>query len=139
LALSRSEDNPVYYVQYAHARCCSVLAQADVQDSTLFAQAVSDDHGQHLSLLSAPKEQVLLNRLSEFPQTIMAAAQELSPHVMAFYLRDLAADFHGFYNSERVLMDDPSLRWARLTLVAATARVLRLGLGLLGVSSPTRM
>ncbi len=139
LALSRSEDNPVYYVQYAHARCCSVLAQADVQDSTLFAQAVTDDHGQHLSLLSAPKEQVLLNRLSEFPQTIMAAAQELSPHVMAFYLRDLAADFHGFYNSERVLMDDPSLRWARLTLVAATARVLRSGLGLLGVSSPTRM
>ena len=139
LALSRSEDNPVYYVQYAHARCCSVLAQADVQDTALFAQAVAPEHGHHLGLLSAAKEQVLLNRLSEFPQTIAAAAQELSPHVMAFYLRDLAGDFHGFYNSERVLTDDPSLRWARLVLVAATARVLRLGLGLLGVSSPTRM
>jgi arginyl-tRNA synthetase len=141
LALSRSEDNPVYYVQYAHARVCSVLAQAGTDAKAVFASAaeLSVASCERLGLLVAPKEQVLLNRLSEFPAIIEACAEELSPHLMAFYLRDLAADFHGFYNSERVLVDQEQLKNARLLLVAATGQVLALGLGLLGVSAPTRM
>jgi arginyl-tRNA synthetase len=141
LALSRSEDNPVYYVQYAHARVCSVLAQAGTDAKAVFASAaeLSVASCERLGLLVAPKEQVLLNRLSEFPAIIEACAEELSPHLMAFYLRDLAADFHGFYNSERVLVDQEQLKNARLLLVAATGQVLDLGLGLLGVSAPTRM
>jgi len=142
LALSRSEDNPVYYVQYAHARSCSVLAQANVQAAEVLQAAhdlADDEQSGFLGQLQAPKEQVLLNRLAEFPEVIRNSAQELSPHLMAFYLRDLAADFHGFYNSERVLVDDEQLRSARLLLVAATGQVLRLGLGLLGVSAPARM
>ena len=140
LALSRSEDNPVYYVQYAHARACSVLLQAGTDAKTLLAtEAQSAERCSYIGLLSAPKEQALLNRLSEFPDIIKDCAEELSPHVMAFYLRDLAADFHGFYNSERVLIDDLPLKNARLLLVAATAQVLSLGLGLLGVSAPSKM
>ncbi|MEY2682536.1 MAG: hypothetical protein RIQ66_1097, partial [Pseudomonadota bacterium] len=142
LALSRSEDNPVYYVQYAHARCCSVLQQAQTDFDQVFSIVLGrtgDREQEVLSRLDAPKEQGLLNRLSEFPDVIRYCAQELSPHLMAFYLRDLAGDFHGFYNSERVLVDDPALREARLLLVAATGQVLRLGLGLLGVSAPIRM
>lgn len=138
LALSRSEDNPVYYVQYAHARCCSVLVQSNQDAAQVLAQVSAMDKDTFGALV-APKEQVLLNRLSEFPGAIADAAAELSPHVMAFYLRELAADFHGFYNSERVLVDDTGLRSARLVLVAATAEVLRSGLRLLGVSAPNRM
>ena len=142
LALSRSEDNPVYYVQYAHARCCSVLQQAKTDFHQVFRailQQTGDQAQESLGRLHAPKERGLLNRLAEFPEVIDDCAQELSPHLMAFYMRDLAGDFHGFYNSERVLVDDPALREARLLLVAATGQVLRLGLGLLGVSAPTRM
>jgi arginyl-tRNA synthetase len=142
LALSRSEDNPVYYVQYAHARACSVLAQAGTDAKAVFANAAAmsfEASRELLGLLLAPKEQALLNRLSEFPDTIEACAKELSPHLMAFYLRDLAADFHGFYNSERVLVDSPLLKNARLLLVCATAQVLSSGLGLLGVSAPSKM
>jgi len=138
LALSRSEDNPVYYVQYAYARCCSVLAQSNQEAATVLAQ-VSTMGMDMFDGLVAPKEQALLNRLSEFPGAIADAAAELSPHVMAFYLRELAADFHGFYNSERVLVEDGALRSARLVVVAATAQVLRSGLALLGVSAPNRM
>jgi arginyl-tRNA synthetase len=135
LAISRSDDNPVYYVQYAHARICSVLAQAGTDAETVFAAA--DQAPVHR--LTAPREQALLNGLSAFPDVIQNAASELSPHLMAFYLRDLAADFHAFYNSERVLIEDAGLRAARLLLLAATAQVLRRGLSLLGVSAPTRM
>ncbi len=138
LALSRSEDNPVYYVQYAHARSCSVLAQAGSDATQVLAQAQQAARDL-LGLLSAPKEQLLLNRLATFPEVVAGCAQELSPHLMAFYLRDLAADFHGFYNSERVLVEDADLKSARLLMVAATGQVLRLGLGLLGVSAPIRM
>jgi arginyl-tRNA synthetase len=141
LALSRSEDNPVYYVQYAHARVCSVLAQAGTDAKAVFVSLTGLEGAsrERLGLLNAPKEQTLLNRLSEFPTIIEACAEELSPHLMAFYLRDLAADFHGFYNSERVLVDQEELKNARLLLVAATGQVLALGLGLLGVSAPARM
>ena len=138
LALSKSEDNPVYYVQYAHARICSVLAQALETRESVFV-AFRDRPSDSLETLIAPREQALLNRLSEFPDVINNAAAELSPHLLAFYLRELAADFHGFYNSERVLVDDPSLRSARLLLLAATGQTLGNGLSLLGVSAPNRM
>ncbi len=92
-----------------------------------------------VGLLVAPREQQLINRLSEFPEIIATCATELSPHLMAFYLRDLSADFHAFYNSERVLVDDLSLRQARLLLLASVGQVLRAGLGLLGVSAPNRL
>jgi arginyl-tRNA synthetase len=142
LAVSRSDENPVYYVQYAHARVMSVLTQAGTDPEQIWAQTPTlseADANAALSLLSAPREQQLINRLSEFPEIIATCATELSPHLMAFYLRDLSADFHAFYNSERVLVDDLSLRQARLLLVASVGQVLRSGLGLLGVSAPNRM
>jgi arginyl-tRNA synthetase len=144
LALSKSEENPVYYVQYAHARICSVLAQAQTDRSQMLQDARQAAQPDHLTvpgadLLTSPKERDLINRLSAFPDTIAACAQELSPHLMAFYLRDLAAGFHAFYNSDRVLVEDPQLRKARLLLAAATGQVLAAGLGLLGVSAPSRM
>ena len=138
LALSRSEDNPVYYVQYAHARLCSVLTQAATDTATAFSDLAAT-LDRLAPRLVAPREQQLLNRLADFPGVISACAAELSPHLMAFYLRDLAADFHAFYNSERVLVDDVELRQARLLLLAATGAVLRQGLKLLGVSAPSRM
>jgi arginyl-tRNA synthetase len=142
LAVSRSDENPVYYVQYAHARVMSVLTQAgtDPEQIWVATQGLSSaDADSLLSLLVAPREQQLINRLSEFPEIIATCATELSPHLMAFYLRDLSADFHAFYNSERVLVDDLSLRQARLLLLASVGQVLRAGLGLLGVSAPNRM
>jgi arginyl-tRNA synthetase len=140
--VSRSDENPVYYVQYAHARVMSVLTQAGTDPEQIWAQTQAlpgADADTMLSLLVAPREQQLINRLSEFPEIISTCATELSPHLMAFYLRDLSADFHAFYNSERVLVDDPLLRQARLLLVASVGQVLRSGLGLLGVSAPNRM
>ena len=136
LALSRSEDNPVYYVQYAHARICSVLAQAAtagvlVDEST----ALQRD----LSPLAGARELALLGRLALYPQVLREATEELAPHQIAFYLKDLAADFHAFYNAERVLVDDGALRDARLALLLATRQVLRNALALLGVSAPERM
>ena len=137
LALSHSEDNPVYYVQYAHARICSVLAQAADQRDASFdeAAALSADPG---SLVSA-RELALLARLAEYPDTLREAASELAPHQVAFYLRELASDLHAYYNAERILVDDPALRAARLALLLATRQVLRNGLALIGVSAPDRM
>jgi len=136
LALSKSEDNPVYYVQYAHARIASVLAQAEATGVRLDeATALRRD----LSPLTGPKELALAGRLAQYPQVLQEAAEELAPHQLAFYLKDLAADFHGFYNAERVLIDDAALRDARLALLLATRQVLKNGLGLLGVTAPERM
>ena len=136
LALSQSEDNPVYYVQYAHARICSVLAQAATAgvafDETTALQ-------RDLSPLAGPRELALLGRLALYPQVLRDAADELASHQIAFYLKDLAADFHAFYNAERVLVDDSALRDARLALLLATRQVLRNALRLLGVSAPERM
>jgi arginyl-tRNA synthetase len=136
LALSQSEDNPVYYVQYAHARICSVLAQAAsagvAVDETTALQ-------RDLSPLAGPRELALLGRLALYAQVLRDAAEELAPHQIAFYLKDLAADFHAFYNGERVLVDDGALRDARLALLLATRQVLRNALRLLGVSAPERM
>jgi arginyl-tRNA synthetase len=136
LALSKSEDNPVYYVQYAHARICSVLAQAAAAgvhfDETTALQ-------RDLSPLTGSRELALLARLAQYPQVLREAAEELAPHQIAFYLKDLAADFHAFYNAERVLVEDGALRDARLALLLAARQVLRNALGLLGVSAPERM
>ncbi len=136
LALSQSEDNPVYYVQYAHARICSVLAQAAERGFVLDeARALTLD----LAPLVAPKEQALLQRLAAYPELLADAAAELAPHQLAFYLKDLSGDFHAFYNAERVLVDEAALRDARLALLLAARRVLRNGLALLGVRAPERM
>jgi arginyl-tRNA synthetase len=132
LALAQSDENPVYYVQYAHARICSVLAQWGGDEAELLK--VED-----LSPLTSPREAALLARLAEYPEMLQKALEELGPHQVAFYLRDLAADLHSYYNSERVLVDDVSTRMARLALMCATRQVLRNGLALIGVSSPARM
>jgi len=137
LALSHSEDNPVYYVQYAHARICSVLAQAAEQSGRLLDEAGARQIDP--APLVAPRELGLLARLAEYPDTLQAAAAELAPHQVAFYLRELAADLHAFYNAERILTDDPSVRAARLALLVATRQVLRNGLDLIGVTAPERM
>jgi arginyl-tRNA synthetase len=131
LAKSRTHENPVYYVQYAHARVCSVHAQWQGRPETL----VDVD----LSPLQSEHELVLLQRLSEYPDVIEAAARELAPHLVAYYLRDLAADFHGYYNATRILVEESPLRLARLALTTAVGQVLRNGLALLGVSAPEKM
>jgi arginyl-tRNA synthetase len=131
LARSQSEENPVYYIQYAHARICSMLATAGL--STLELHAASSE------LLIAPSELALMQRLAEFPALVTEAATELSPHLVAFWLRDCASDFHAWYNAERVLVDDIALKHARLRLADATRQVIANGLELLGVSAPERM
>ncbi|MGB3288792.1 MAG: arginine--tRNA ligase [Burkholderiaceae bacterium] len=131
LALSKSEENPVYYIQYAHARICSMLAQSSELAGQIPAAAVDK--------LLAPTEFALMQRLAEYPGTLALAAQELAPHHLAFWLRDCAADFHAWYNAERVLVDDAELRLARLRLASATGQVIANGLELLGVSAPERM
>ncbi|GFN27395.1 arginine--tRNA ligase [Achromobacter denitrificans] len=131
LALSKSDENPVYYIQYAHARICSVVANA--------AMPAADVAQADAALLTAPTEFALMQRLAEFPGVIALAAQELSPHHIAFWLRDCASDFHAWYNAERVLVDDTALKLARLRLASTTRQVLANGLELLGVSAPERM
>jgi len=131
LALSKSDENPVYYIQYAHARICSVINNAGMPAADV-AQADA-------ALLTAPTEFALMQRLAEFPQVVALAAQDLSPHHIAFWLRDCASDFHGWYNAERVLVDDTAVKLARLCLAATTRQVLANGLALLGVSAPERM
>jgi arginyl-tRNA synthetase len=131
LAKSQSNDNPVYYVQYAHARICSVLAQWDGDAAELT--------GADLTPLQNEREFALCARLAEFPDLIQQAARDHAPHALAFYLKDLAGDFHSWYNAERVLVDDPAVRRARLALALATRQVLQNGLSLLGVSQPVSM
>jgi len=131
LAKSESSDNPVYYVQYAHARVCSVLAQWG-GDAALI-------RGFDPGPLASARELALCRRLAEFPEAVEEAAREFAPHVIAFYLRELATEFHGWYNAERILVEDPALRDARLALCVAVRTVLANGLRLLGVSAPASM
>ena len=135
LARSQSEENPVYYVQYAHARVCSVLDKAGIA----VAAAPQTLRAADLSPLRSPYEQALLNRLADFPDELSAAARELAPHLVTFYLKELAAEFHSYYNAEQFLVDDVVLREARLALVVAVGQVIRNGLALLGVSAPVAM
>lgn len=137
LALSQSDENPVYYLQYAHARICSVLAQAKEKG---FSVPTADEVAQmDLGALSDKNAQALIARISEFPETLSVAAKECAPHTLCFYLKDLAGDFHAFYNAERVLVDDDKTRNARLALLLAARQVLRNGLDLLGISAPEKM
>ena len=131
LALQQNDENPVFYVQYAHARICSILAQWGGQ--------VSDLQSADLSLLQSKASDHLLRRLAEYPEMLTDAAADLAPHALAFYLRDLAGDFHTFYNADRVLVDDAALKFARLALLLATRQVLENGLKVLGVSAPAKM
>ncbi len=148
LALAQTDENPVYYIQYAHARICSVLAQSKGQGgpgeheiAALLDDAVAgpDCGSALLAPLALPREFALAARLAQYPELLEQACAELAPHAVAFYLKDLAAEFHGYYNAERFLVDDPALRNARLALLLATRQVLRNGLSLIGVSAPERM
>ncbi|MGE5770126.1 MAG: arginine--tRNA ligase [Betaproteobacteria bacterium] len=131
LAKSQTNENPVYYIQYAHARICSVVSQWGGDLATLA--------GADLTLLANPRELAIANQLAEFREVIENAARDLAPHQIAFFLKDLAAEFHGWYNAERMLVDDAALRDARVALAAAVRQVIRNGLAILGVSCPESM
>ena len=135
LALTRSNENPVYYIQYAHARCASVLRKAQETD---FGLKVNEGLA-HLGCLSETETLALAITLGHFPEVVVTAAERLEPHDVANYLRDLAADFHSFYNAHKVLEGTAETMTARLALVAATQQVIASGLGLLGVSAPDVM
>ena len=131
LAVAKNNDNPVYYVQYAHARISSVLAAWGGDRATLAAV--------DLSALTSPQAQALMLLLAKYPEMLSAAAQGFAPHDVTFYLRELAACYHSYYDAERILVDDEAVKLARLALVAATAQVLHNGLAVLGVSAPQKM
>ncbi len=131
LAKKQSNENPVYYVQYAHARICSVLRE--------WGGTIEDLREADASLLTSDAALDLCVRLQAFPEVVQTAASERAPHHIAFYLKDLASDFHAWYNAERILVEEEPLRLARLALAAAVKTVLATGLGLLGVSAPESM
>ena len=133
LALKASDENPVFYVQYAHARICSVLAQYTLRTGLPVNPAAD------LALLTAPTETALMLKLAAYPDMLAGAAADLAPHDVAFYLRDLAAAFHSWYAAERFLIDDAALAAARMALLAATRQVLRNALAMMGVSAPDTM
>ena len=170
LAVAQNNDNPVYYVQYAHARIQSVLraalahARGDTPEVTgrqleklSNADALNEVGGQvsdsslanvcdlldlsdaDLTPLEGPQAQALMLQLAKYPEMLTAAAEGEAPHDVTFYLRDLAASYHSYYDAERILVDDEVVKKARLALVAATAQVLHNGLAVLGVSAPARM
>ena len=135
LAKSQSSDNPVYYIQYAHARVCSVLRQLAEKSLTH-----NNDNGlASLALLTEKHEQALLTGLSRFPEVVEGAALNHEPHQLAHFLRELANDFHTYYNAHQFLVEDVALRDARLCLILAVRQVLANGLALLGVSAPESM
>jgi arginyl-tRNA synthetase len=131
LAVAKNNDNPVYYVQYAHARICSVLAA--------WGGDVGSLQGVDLSALQSTQAQALMLLLAKYPEMLTAAAVDEAPHDVTFYLRELAASYHSYYDAERILVDDEVVKLARLALVAATAQVLHNGLAVLGVSAPRKM
>ncbi|WP_374261162.1 arginine--tRNA ligase [Zoogloea sp.] len=131
LAKSQSNENPVYYIQYAHARLCSVLGQ--------WSGVAADLAEADLARLDNERELALCARLTAFPEVVQNAAADYAPHQIAFYLKDLAGEFHSYYNAERMLVDDEGLKLARLALASAVRQVIRNGLALLGVSAPDSM
>ena len=135
LAVQKNNDNPVYYVQYAHARICSVLAAWQDKDGGDVASLTQVD----LSPLQSPQAQALMLMLAKYPEMLTAAAQDFAPHDVTFYLRELAASYHSYYDAERILVDDVAVKQARLALVRATAQVLHNGLAVLGVDAPQKM
>jgi arginyl-tRNA synthetase len=138
LAIAKNNDNPVYYVQYAHARICAILIkegllkEGSAPDLQALAQA-------DLSHLDSEVSQQLMLMLAKYPDVLENAARDLAPHDITFYLRELAASYHSYYDQERVLVDEVALKQARLALIAAVAQVLQSGLSLLGVSAPQSM
>lgn len=135
LAKSQSNDNPVYYIQYAHARICSVFRQMSEKGYSYDQQQALSD----LSVLTESHEIKLLTILARYPEVIENAAQAYEPHQLVYYLKELANDFHSYYNTSQFLIDDDAIRNARLTLISATKQVIKNGLSLLGVSSPEEM
>ena len=135
LAKSKTSENPVYYIQYAHARICSVFKQM-AEKNMAFDQAGGL---QHLSLLAESHEEDILQQLAKYPEIVDTAASQHEPHLIAHYLRELAHALHTYYNAHQFLVDDEKLRNARLVLIAATRQVLKNGLALLGVSAPQEM
>ncbi len=131
LAVAKNNDNPVYYVQYAHARICSVLST--------WGGDVASLQSADLSALHSPQALALMLLLAKYPEMLTTAAADEAPHDVTFYLRELAACYHSYYDAERILVDDAAVRLARLALVAATAQVLHNGLAVLGVSAPQKM
>jgi arginyl-tRNA synthetase len=129
--VQKNNDNPVYYVQYAHARICSVLASWGGDVATLGSVDTA-------ALDSAPAQALML-LLAKYPAMLADAARDFAPHDVTFYLRELAASYHSYYDAERILVDDDAVRHARLALVAATAQVLHNGLAVLGVGAPQKM
>ena len=135
LAKSKSNENPVYYIQYAHARICSVLKQVEEKGYTYDAEIGSSN----LHTLTEPSEEKLITELSRYPEVMHSAATEYEPHQIAYYLRDLATEFHSYYNSCQFIVDSDDLRNARLNLISASKQVICNGLGILGVSAPEQM
>ena len=131
LARAQTNDNPVYYIQYAHARICSVLTQWEGESSSL---AAAD-----LSALASSREAILMQKLSEFPDVVQQAASDLAPHMIANYLKECASELHSYYNDTKFLVDDTSTKLARMALITATRHILKNGLHLLGVSAPNNM
>lgn len=134
LARAQTNDNPVFYIQYAHARICSVLSQW-LNQGGVAESLINVD----LSPLNTAHEAALMQRLSEYPETVENAATELAPHVIANYLKELASDLHSYYNEYKFLIDDERVKLARLSLILATQQVLKSGLDLLGVEAKERM
>ena len=135
LAKSRTNENPVYYIQYAHARICSVFRNLEQMDET-HNKAIGEAA---LNLLIEPNETKLLRALSRYPEVIESCARLRAPHQLAHYLQALATEFHAYYNSQQFLVDDENIRNSRLNLILATRIVLADGLALLGISAPESM
>jgi arginyl-tRNA synthetase len=131
LAVARNTDNPVFYVQYAHARICRVFEEWG--DAPAALDAVD------LAPLAAPHELALMQRLAEYPEVVAGAARDLAPHLLVHYLQMLAGDFHAWYNAEKFLVEDAATKLARLALADATRITIVNGLALLGVSAPEKM
>jgi arginyl-tRNA synthetase len=135
LAKSRSNENPVYYIQYAHARVASVMKQLAARGLAFEQDAALGE----LARLESPQEQAVLTALGRYPEVVTLAAAQRAPHMLVHYLRELANGFHSWYNAAQLLVEDPGLRAARLALALGVRQVVRNGLGLLGVSAPESM
>ena len=149
LALAQNNDNPVFYVQYAHARICSVLLKellgedgadlSQVERLSRVEEVTASLNQVDLDPLDSIAAKTLTAQLARYPDVLTAGAENFAPHDISFYLRDLASAYHSYYDVERILVDDPRVKKARLALVAATAQVIRNGLAVLGVSAPAKM
>ena len=137
LARAQSDENPVYYVQYAHARVCSVLRQAGITRGR--GAGATLRRRRPVAARRVRTRWRCLRRLADFPEELAGAARDLAPHQVTFYLKDLAQEFHSYYNAERFLVDDDAMRASRLALVVATGQVLKNGLAVLGISAPEQM